>query len=103
MQWLCKRHVTAATLTYAKIKLSEAVFSVPSVSRLYNEVTLASRKWGRKGNPVNGGIPGHPSSGGGVINRETWSSRLGRLESEIVKYGSTGFKHEDDYAGEGQQ
>jgi hypothetical protein len=33
-QWLSERHVTAATFTYATIKLSEAVFSVRSVPQL---------------------------------------------------------------------
>jgi hypothetical protein len=37
-QWLSSRHVIAATDTHAAIEeLLEAVFSVPSVPRLYNE------------------------------------------------------------------
>jgi hypothetical protein len=43
-QWLRSRHVIAATDTHATIELWEAVFSVRSVPRLYNEDRL--QRWG---------------------------------------------------------
>jgi hypothetical protein len=40
-QWLSKRHVTAATLTYTNIEeLLEAVFSMRSMTKLFNKDQL---------------------------------------------------------------